>query len=1003
MIALAWEAPELTALHRLPMHSVPHGDRLDLDGRWRFQLLTRADAEPTDRWGEIVVPGAWTMQGAGDHPHYTNVVMPFDRQPPTVPAEDPTGLYERSFELPDAWRDRRVILHVGAAESVLIVTLNDREVGLSKDSHLAAEFDITDHVRPGTNTLRLRVIKWSDASYIEDQDQWWHGGITRPVFLYATGAVHLADIRAIGGLAEDGSTGTLDLQVEVGFARVAPHPGWVVEARLEGLAEPLLGEVPVSDHTAQPTVSRHRMDVVDRGVSGGPLSEREASVEWPALLALLSPPPDGRVRFRVDVPAVSPWSAEEPNLYRLTVTLLAPLGEIAETAALRVGFRRVQVAGLDLLVNGRRVLLHGVNRHDFDQLTGRTVTVDDMRADLVLMKRFGFDAVRTSHYPNDPAFLDLTDELGLYVISEADIESHAFIDSLCDDPRYLSAWVERVARMVRRDKNHPSVILWSMGNESGYGVNHDAAAGWVRSYDPSRPLHYEGAIRWDWSSDQTVSDLTPPMYPSIEAIVTHATSGRQRHPLVMCEYSHAMGNSNGTLAEYWDAIDSTPGLQGGFIWEWFDHGLVQELPGGGRRWAYGGDFGDVPNDSNFCLDGLVFPDRTPKPALWEHRRVAAPVRIAADPADLRAGRLGLENRRHFRDLTWLRARYELAIDGEVVREAEVALPPLGPGERASIELPDWVAPDPRVGREAWLTLRFRTARPESWASEGSEVCALQLALWSEGSPMQPDERAAAGGAAVVDGAGRLVHELLAAAPTLALWRAPTDNDRIGGMAARWAAWGLERLERRVASVERLGPATIVRSEYRTGSGIVVPHLQTSTGLGDGAIRIEEEAVIPTELTDLARVGTVFEVVPGLEQVEWFGTGPHETYPDRRRAGIVGRWRSTVDDLHVPYIRPQENGGRADVRWVRLTDERGRGLRLELDAPRQVSLSHYRAADLASATHHEELVRRPETVVHVDAAHRGLGTASCGPDTLPAYLVGPRMYRWSWILRPLSGG
>ena len=312
--------------------------------------------------------------------------------------------------------------------------------------------------------------------------------------------------------------------------------------------------------------------------------------------------------------------------------LRSPGGEVVETAELRIGFRRVEIRGVDLLINGKRVYLRGINRHDFDQVTGRVISVESMRADLVLMKRFGFNAVRTSHYPNDPAFTDLTDELGLYVIAEADIESHAFQSTLCDDPRYLATWVDRVARMVQRDKHHPSIIAWSLGNESGYGANHAAAAAWVRRYDPSRPLHYEGAIRWDWTSDQGGTDLVCPMYPEIGAIVDHANSGLQRHPLIMCEFSHAMGNSNGTLAEYWDAIESTPGLQGGFIWEWWDHGLIQTRPDGTTHWAYGGDFGDEPNDGNFVTDGMVWPDRTPKPALWEHKALAAPVRLGLDAA-----------------------------------------------------------------------------------------------------------------------------------------------------------------------------------------------------------------------------------------------------------------------------------------------------------------------------------------------------------------------------------
>ena len=364
------------------------------------------------------------------------------------------------------------------------------------------------------------------------------------------------------------------------------------------------------------------------------------------------------------------------------------------------------------------------------------------RADLVQMKQFGFNAVRTSHYPNDPALVELCDELGLYVISEADIESHAFWASLCEDPRYLGAWVSRVSRMAIRDKNHPSIILWSLGNESGYGANHDAAAGWLRRYDPSRPLHYEGAVRFEWWSKQTVSDITCPMYPPIEGIVAHATNGTQLHPLIMSEYSHAMGNSNGTLAEYWDAIESTPGLQGGFIWEWWDHGLVQALPDGKKRWAYGGDFGDEPNDGNFCLDGLVFPDRAPKPALWEHRHLAAPVRISGSPADLAAGRLTLSNRQYVRDLGWLRATWELASETRVLALGELDLPQIGPRASALVMLPGWPDVDAVAGREAWLTLRFRTPVELPWAPAGFEVAAAQLALGS-GTAAGPSSRATA--------------------------------------------------------------------------------------------------------------------------------------------------------------------------------------------------------------------------------------------------------------------
>ena len=998
-IARPWLAPELTALHRLPMHSVPHAYRVELDGTWRFQLLRAPDGEPGAEWSEIAVPGCWTMQGFDDRPQYTNVQMPFPGLPPDVPTDNPTGLYEREFELPDRWAGRRIVLHVGAAESVLIVRLNGVDVGLSKDSHLAAEFDLTKLVRPGPNTLTLRVVKWSDATYVEDQDQWWHGGITRSVYLYATGSVHIADVKAIAGLADDLQSGTLELDIHVGFAGVEPTSGWTVEARLGGgLDVALQGDAP----GAQKLEWSWRgpdADLMVRHVVGGDDAVEGQAEKWASLYRRLQPPREGSVSWRVDVPDVEPWSAELPRLYPLSIRLLSPSGDVAEEVELRIGFRQVEVRGVDLLVNGRRVLIRGVNRHDFDQITGRVISVESMRADLVLMKQFNFNAVRTSHYPNDPALLDLADELGLYVIDEADIETHAFQSTLCDDPRYLGAWVSRVSRMVERDKNHPSIIAWSLGNESGYGANHDAAAAWVRRYDPSRPLHYEGAIRFDWTSDQRVSDLTCPMYPSIASIVAHAKSGLQRHPLIMCEYSHAMGNSNGTLAEHWDAIESTPGLQGGFIWEWWDHGLVQALADGSKRWAYGGDFGDEPNDGNFCIDGLVWPDRQPKPALFEHKQLGVPVRFGLrHTPDGRPDSLEVQNRQVFRDLGWLRARWELAGEEGELESGELELPATEPGATSTVALPRALTDVSPDAGETWLTVRFLTREAQAWAPAGFEVGWGQVQLNGADDRKSRDQVAEP---PPVDDAGNLFHELLAAPPTLALWRAPTDNDTYGRIAAPWSDWGLDELSRKVKDVDRGDGTATVRSEVQTAAGIVVAHEQRFTSLAGGATLVEETAVIPAELADVARVGTVLESVPGLEQLEWFGSGPHETYPDRKRGGLIGRFSSTVTDQHTPYVRPQENGGHADLRWLELRDAGGRGLRIVLDEPRQVSASHFRPADLAAATHHGDLVPRPETIVHLDAAHRGLGTASCGPDTLPAYLVGPGTYRWSWTIEPVG--
>jgi beta-galactosidase len=987
------------------MHSVPHLDRILLDGRWRFQLLHTPEEEPAASWGEAEVPGCWTMQGTFDLPHYTNVQMPFPGNSPELPDVNPTGVYERDFDLPAEWiTGRRVVLHVGAAESVLIVRVNAREVGIGKDSHLAAEFDVTDVVRPGTNAISLRVVKWSDATYIEDQDQWWHGGITRSVYVYATPRVHLSDLRVNAGLTDELGAGTFELIADVEFDGEEAEPGWSIEATLGDL-QPLTAIVPIANKGPGPRVSRadsepmsrHRFELVAKLVSVG-LTAAEGA-EWETLAPQLRPPVDGRATVAATVPNVLAWSAEKPHLYPLHVVLRSPSGEAVEEVDLRVGFRRVEIEGVHLLINGAAVLLRGVNRHDFDQYTGRVVSADSMRADVVTMKQFGFNAVRTSHYPNDPAFLDLTDELGLYVVAEADIESHAFIDRICDDPRYLNAWVDRVSRMVRRDKNHASVIVWSLGNESGHGTNHDAAAGWVRRYDPSRPLHYEGAIRWDWFSDQRISDLICPMYPPISAIVDHAASGRQRHPLIMCEYSHAMGNSNGALAEYWDAIESTDGLQGGFMWEWWDHGLVQTLPDGTTRWAYGGDYGDRPNDGNFCLDGLVWPDRTPKPALWEHRQLAAPVRVSAGPYGVSDGSIELSNRQYFTGLDWLRASWELTADGETIRRGPLDLPDLGPGERAQIHLGNW-APDLSAdGREIFLTFLFRTAAAQAWAPEGFEVCWAQLPVSVVGPAATLG--VSTGGSVDLDEAGLLVHELLAAPPRLSLWRAPTDNDRIVGLAAQWRDWGVDDLTRILRSVRRVSDATVVQSDERTAGGIVVSHEQRFRAMAGGGVLVEETVTIPEPLADLARVGVVMEAVPGLEQTEWFGRGPVESYPDRWHGSPVSRWRSTVTDNYVPYVRPQENGGRNAVRWLELSDGNGRGFRLASDRPCQVSAIHYKAVDLASARHDVELIARPETIVHLDIAHRGLGTASCGPDTLPEYRIGPGTYKWSWLIAPLE--
>ncbi|MFG3062555.1 glycoside hydrolase family 2 TIM barrel-domain containing protein [Streptomyces sp. NPDC048231] len=969
LIALRpWESPEVTSWGRLPMCAVDRrSGAMPLDGRWRFQLLPAPDSPVTGDWASQHVPGAWTLQDTWDLPQYTNVRMPFDTFPPAVPAADPTGVYERDVRIPAAWAGRRIVLQVGAAESVLLVHVDGRPVGVSKDSHLAAEFDLSGVLRPGErSTLRLTVVKWSDATHLEDQDQWWHGGITRSVLLYTTDPLHLADVTVRAR-----RSGELRVDCRVRHAAGALPEGWYISGEVDG-------------RTLTQDEDFDRANAEDERVS-----------------AFL-----GEARLLTTVPEVRTWTAETPELYELTVRLHRADGTVADTSHHRVGFRDVEIVGRDLLVNGERVFIRGVNRHDFHPLTGRTVTYDDMRADLVVLKRFGFNAIRTAHYPNDPALYDLADELGLYVVDEADIESHDHAHEIADDPRYLNAFVDRVSRMVLRDKNHPSIIVWSLGNESDYGANHDAAAGWLRRHDPTRPLQYEGAAKLDWADPGLASDIACPMYAPIEDCVAHALSGKQTKPLIQCEYSHAMGNSNGTLADHWAAIEATPGLQGGFIWEFWDHGILQRVSDGrpagragaglhgngvaapGHRWAYGGDFGETVHDGAFIADGVVLPDRTPKPVMYEHREIAAPLRVECYKHE----GIVLRNHQHFRGLDWLTGRWELALADGRTLSAPAVLPDLRPGETAAVPLPFEL---PRDGGEAWLTLRVSTAEDLPWAPPGTEVCAPQVRLRL--APRTVAEPAA-DRPVQVDAEGLLVHPLLIAAPTLSLWRAPTDNDELGGLAPRWRAWGLDALVRKVVSVQRDASRVTVLAEY-AGTVGVVRHRQVFTPVESG-ILVDEQAELPEEFDDVARVGSVFETVAGLDLLEWFGQGPWESYPDRSAGAPVGHHRVPVDELFTPYLRPQESGGRHGVRHFTLSGPDATGLGVVLDEPRQVSVTRYRAEDLTGAAHHDELKPRSGCVVHIDAAHRGLGTASCGPDTSSPYLVPPGVHRWSWTLRSL---
>ena len=979
------------------MLNIEHFEQISLDGTWRFQLLHSPTENIGKRWATIPVPGLWTMQEPSevffDKPIYTNTQMPFEHQPPYVPVENPTGVYERDFYLPKSWSGKRIVLQVGGYESVALVYINGQEVGLTKDSRLAAEFDVTQFVGNGNNVVRIDVTKWSDATFIEDQDQWWHGGITRSIKLYATNKVFIERFKSVAGLEKDGSTGTLSIEADLGSLDDLSTDGYTLRASISEL----------------PKVKSANLSKTVKNFTSPKWTERDANLKkrsddyfhgkfWDGRLpadakaAIMEnePWPHGKVLLETRIPKVNPWSAEIPNLYTLSIELIDPQGTVIEVSQQRIGFRSIVIKGQDFLVNGQPIIFYGINRHDFNRFTGRALTYDDMRQDLLELKRWNFNAVRTSHYPNDAAFLDLCDELGFYVIGEANIESHAFISSICNDTKYLSAFVDRVGRMVQRDIHHPSVVMWSLGNESGAGTNHEAAAAYARSFDPSRPLHYEGGIRGNWMGSHSLTDVIAPMYPTINAIKEYAKSPKADRPLIMCEYSHAMGNSNGTLAEYWEAIESTRGLQGGFIWEMWDHGPVQTMPDGSKRNAYGGDYGETKHDGNFCCDGMVFPDRTAKPAMHEFKAIAAPIVITA--VNTSAGQFKIFNKNFFADLNQYQLQWSITCDGVIQDGGVVKLPTVAPRKTVNFKLSSAELAKGSSRGERFVTFTLVCLASTPWAFPMSEVAWSQIALPS--TALASAQKANEIGD-VVDDRGQIVMPYGIVAPSLSLWRAPTDNDRIGHIASKWEQYGVREISRTDCVVTQSSASIKIANTWQTSTGVSFKHTQLITPVV-GGLTVKESVTIPKAFDDLARVGTLFELDGSLSDLVYFGTGSHESYPDRK-IGRIARYVSTVAAQYIPYVRPQENGGHAAVRWFEVTNAAGNGLRFEMAKPAQVSVTPNRDAELADATHDVEVEACGNTVVHIDAAHRGVGTASCGPDTLDKYIIKTGVHTWEWTV------
>jgi beta-galactosidase len=1065
----SWQSPELTSINKLPPRATfwPEGESgpkrpkstapspwvLPLCGTWDLQLAP--DPATAEKWATrsarrtvpITVPGTLQNQGF-DRPHYTNLQMPWPQEPPFVPSENPTAIYRRTFALPAAWKKRRTVVHFGGASSVLAVYLNGTFVGLSKDSCLPAEFDLTPSLRDGTNELVAVVIKWSDASFIEDQDQWWYSGLHREVMLYSTPPVFVRDILVRPLVAEDLASAELQVDVQLELSRDEPIPN------------DISGEIQLFDPSGRAVWKTPLSTALNRPPKRNSHQQDRLTLRWQKSVR--------RPRL---------WSHENPALYTVAVTVHTPDGSFHTTV--RTGFRHLKVGQRNLLINGQRILIHGVNRHDHHPVTGKAVPYETMLQDVQMMKQHNINAVRTSHYPNDPRWLDLCDEYGLYVIDEANLESHDFHNVLCRDERFATAWLDRVMRMVVRDKNHPSIIAWSLGNESGYGPNHDAAAGWVRHYDPTRLLHYEGAIsegqsRLSFAHGTRVTDLICPMYAHVDALVrwsdlctealaarkddrpwgseldrvAELSSGRRQEdfghrleraplhplerPLILCEYSHAMGNSNGSLHDYYEVFETKPGIQGGFIWEWLDHGIEQTSSSGEKFFAYGGDFGDTPNDANFVCDGLVSADRIPHPGLRELQHLAQPVIVRrTGPKSLE-----IENRYHFSDLSHLRGTWEISVDGITIQKGQ--LPRLKTPARTSQKLPVPWSDLPSTG-EIHATFRWQLRELTPWASSGWCVAWSQFAVRvprppQGGRPSKVEATAVETGQTLSLSLGctslvwqrkeGLLCELHVGStkvplggPQLQVARAATDNDGLKlwtgqdqKAIGRWQKLGLlqgdwrMRLEELSLSTTPQGTPSIVSVHWASGRSrwSDFRHRQEFLPVSENTILVRNEFWLgEDDITDLPRLGVRWELPPAYSELCYFGRGPEENYPDRKSAALLGVYTGTVADEYVDYVMPQEHGHHTDTRWLELrgpskASRRLPKLRWQGQPTLEFNATKFPVETIFPARHTTDLQPRPETFLYLDAVHRGLGTASCGPDTLPAYQINERYYRFDYL-------
>jgi beta-galactosidase len=1010
-----WENPEMIAQYKEPAHctlmpysdreSAIHGDRFQskcyqsLNGKWKFHWVRKPADRPKDfyelgydisQWDEIEVPSNWQLLGYG-MPHYLNSDYVFEKNPPYIQNDyNPVGSYRTEFEIPEDWQERQVFIHFDGVESAFYLWVNGEKVGYSQGSRTPAEFNITPFLEQGKNILAAEVYRWSDGSYLECQDFWRLSGIFRNVYLFSTPNVHVRDFEVTCDLDENYQDATL-----------------FVNARVRNFG---------NEASLDQTVEIALLDKDDLPVKSDILMSEKS--------VYIAPGAEGIVKMKAAGLSPHKWSAEEPNLYTVLLTLKDKSGGVLEYQSCQFGFRKVEMRNGHLLVNGIPILLKGVNRHEHDPDQGHYVTRESMLEDIRLMKLHNINTVRTCHYPDDPEWYDLCDVYGIYLIDEANIESHGIgykpDKTLANKSEWKKAHLDRIQRMVERDKNHPSVIIWSMGNEAGDGTNFEAASEWIHHRDPSRPVHYERAVL------KPHTDIYCPMYARIPHLIDYAEE-KQDRPLILCEYAHAMGNSVGNLVDYWDVIERYDLLQGGCIWDWVDQGIRKTNERGQEYWAYGGDFGEPKSDTNFCINGLVQPDRSVTPKLLEVKKVYQYVKM--EPLDLERGFIKLVNKYHFINLNRFIVHWEVLEDGSEILSGSIPHPDLAPGESRILDI-DLENLKPHKGAEYLLNFSVQTSQASELIPKGHEVAKEQFVLpfqESAGMTELSDKKSlqltdtenalqikADNFSVRFDKATGLLDsyvyrgtELIVEGPTPNFWRAPTDNDFGNGMPKRCAVWKKASSDRqldRFEIVKQDQTRIEIEAEY-TLPDVASKHIVTYTLLNIGDLIIKNH-FIPgkMELPELLKFGMRMRVPKSLQQVKWYGRGPHENYWDRKTSAFIGLYSNTVQDQYVKYVSPQENGYKTDVRWVALTQKNGVGLLAVGQPTLCFSALPYSIKDLTQESrgtkHPTDLEERNFIEFNIDYKQTGVGgDNSWGARPLEKYTLQAKEYSYSFRLRP----